>query len=279
MRVEQQNHRLIIHDGRSECWIDPWGKDSLRVRMSAEPGMDDHDWALTEPVEATDVVIRSEVIDTTDPWYKGDEWAKYHQTGTEWTLANGKITAKISTEGWITFLNQRGEVLTAEYWRNRDRINRYCVPLRVPARELKPIPGGTDFSLTARFEAYDDEMIFGMGQYQDRHLNKKGSVLELAHRNSQSSVPFFVSSRGYGFLWNNPAIGTAAFGTNVTEWSAKSTKKLDYFITAGDTPADIEANYTAATGRTPMMPEYGMGYWQCKLRYRTQEELLSVARE
>lgn len=140
MRVEQQNHRLIIHDGRSECWIDPWGKDSLRVRMSAEPGMDDHDWALTEPVEATDVVIRSEVIDTTDPWYKGDEWAKYHQTGTEWTLTNGKITAKISTEGWITFLNQRGEVLTAEYWRNRDRINRYCVPLRVPARELKPIP-------------------------------------------------------------------------------------------------------------------------------------------
>ena len=191
MRVEQQNHRLIIHDGRSECWIDPWGKDSLRVRMSAEPGMDGHDWALTEPVEATDVVIRSEIIDTTDPWYKGDEWAKYHQTGTEWTLTNGKITAKISTEGWITFLNQRGEVLTAEYWRNRDRINRYCVPLRVPARELKPIPGGTDFSLTARFEAYDDEMIFGMGQYQDRHLNKKGSVLELAHR-----YPWVVAAVG-----------------------------------------------------------------------------------
>ena len=191
MRIEQQNHRLIIHDGRSECWIDPWGKDSLRVRMSAEPGMDGHDWALTEPVEATDVVIRSEVIDTTDPWYKGKEWSKYHQTGTEWTLTNGKITAKISTEGWITFLNQRGEVLTAEYWRNRDRINRYCVPLRVPARELKPIPGGTDFSLTARFEAYDDEMIFGMGQYQDRHLNKKGSVLELAHR-----YPWVVAAVG-----------------------------------------------------------------------------------
>ena len=126
MRVEQQNHRLIIHDGRSECWIDPWGKDSLRVRMSAEPGMDDHDWALTEPVEATDVVIRSEVIDTTDPWYKGEEWAKYHQTGTEWTLTNGKITAKISTEGWITFLNQRGEVLTAEYWRSR-KLGYRCV--------------------------------------------------------------------------------------------------------------------------------------------------------
>ena len=170
MRVEQQNHRLIIHDGRSECWIDPWGKDSLRVRMSAEPGMDGHDWALTEPVEATDVVIRSEVIDTTDPWYKGEEWTKYHQTGTEWTLTNGKITAKISTEGWITFLNQRGEVLTAEYWRNRDRINRYCVPLRVPARELKPIPGGT--------YAVNDALLADLkAGVQGQHASNLGGIL------------------------------------------------------------------------------------------------------
>ncbi len=169
--------------------------------------------------------------------------------------------------------------MTEEYWRTRDRINRYCVPLRIAARELKPIQGGTDFELTARFEAFDDEKIFGMGQYQEKNLNKKGAVLELAHRNSQASVPFMVSSRGYGFFWNNPAIGTASFGTNKTEWYAKSTKKLDYFITAGDTPAEIEAQYSLATGRTPMMPEYGLGYWQCKLRYRTQEELLAVARE
>ena len=147
------------------------------------------------------------------------------------------------------------------------------------ARELKPVPGGTDFELTARFEAFDDEMIFGMGQYQEKHMNKKGATLELAHRNSQASVPFYVSSRGYGFFWNNPAIGTATFGTNKTEWYAKRTKKLDYFITAGDTPAEIESQYSLATGRTPMMPEYGMGYWQCKLRYRNQEELLAVARE
>ena len=89
---------------------------------------------------------------------------------------------------------------------------------------MRPIQGTGDFELTARFEAFDDEKIFGMGQYQEKHLNKKGAVLELAHRNSQASVPFMVSSRGYGFLWNNPAIGTAAFGTNKTEWHAKSTK-------------------------------------------------------
>lgn len=278
MRIEQQNNRLVIYSGVTQLWIDPWGEDSVRVRMTSEPEMDPHDWALTEKLPEIAPVITVEEVDTTDPWYKSEEYAHYHQTGRVYTFTNGKLTVKVNPEGWLSFYNQKAELLTEEYWRNRNRINRYSTSLRIPARELKPIPGTNDFALSARFEAFDDEMIFGMGQYQDKHLNKKGAILELCHRNSQASVPFFVSSRGYGFLWNNPAIGTATFGTNRTEWTARSTKKLDYFITCGDTPADIERNYSAAVGRTPMMPEYGMGYWQCKLRYRTQEELLAVAR-
>ena len=279
MRIYQDGNRLVIAENKSQVWIEPWGKNSLRVRMTAQPEMDKNDWALTEEVEDCKAEISYEEIDVTDPWYKSEEYAHYHQTAKEWTLKNGKITAKISYEGWISYFNQKGELLTAEYWRNRNRINRYCVPLRVDARELKPIPGTNDFSLAARFEAFDDEKIFGMGQYQEKHLDKKGATLELAHRNSQASVPFYISSRGYGFFWNNPAIGTATFGTNKTEWTAKSTKKLDYFITAGDSPAELEEQYSAATGRSPMMPEYGLGYWQCKLRYRTQEEILAVARK
>ncbi len=279
MRVYEENNRIVIARGREELWLEPWGENSFRVRMTMENKMDENDWALTEPVKACRAEITVEEIDTTDPWYKGEEYAQHHQTGKVYTMTNGKITAKINPEGWISYYNQRGELLTEEYWRTRDRINRYCVPLRVEARELKPIPGSTDYELTARFEAFDDEKIFGMGQYQQKHLNHKGATLELAHRNSQASVPFYVSNRGYGFLWNNPAVGTATFATNKTEWHARSTKKLDYFITAGDTPFEIEEQYSAATGRTPMMPEYGMGYWQCKLRYRNQDEILAVARE
>ncbi len=279
MRIYQENNKLIIAENKSQVWIEPWGKNSLRVRMTAQPEMDKNDWALTEEVGDCKAEISFEEIDVTDPWYKSEEYAHYHQTAKEWTLKNGKITAKVSYEGWISYYNQKGELLTAEYWRNRNRINRYCVPLRVDARELKPIPGTNDFSLAVRFEAFDDEKIFGMGQYQEKHLDKKGATLELAHRNSQASVPFYISSRGYGFFWNNPAIGTATFGTNKTEWTARSTKKLDYFITAGDSPAELEEQYSAATGRSPMMPEYGLGYWQCKLRYRTQDEILAVARK
>lgn len=279
MRVIAEERRIVIRNGASQVYIEPWGENSVRVRMTAEAQMDDHDWALCDKVKEITPVITQTTVDMTDPWYRGEEWKKYHYTGTEYTMVIGKLTVKVNAEGWISFYNQKGDLLTQEYWRNRDRICRYAVPIRIPARELKPITGTSDYELTARFEAFDDEKIFGMGQYQEKHMDKKGAVLELAHRNSQASVPFYVSSRGYGFFWNNPAIGTATFGMNKTEWYAKSTKKMDYFLTAGDTPAEILMQYTAATGRSPMMPEFGLGYWQCKLRYRNQQEILEVARE
>lgn len=279
MKVIAEERRIVIRNGASRVLIEPWGENSVRVRMTAEAQMDDHDWALCEKVKEITPVITQTTVDMTDPWYRGEEWKKYHYTGTEYTMVIGKLTVKVNAEGWISFYNQKGDLLTQEYWRNRDRICRYAVPIRIPARELKPITGTSDYELTARFEAFDDEKIFGMGQYQEKHMDKKGAVLELAHRNSQASVPFYVSSRGYGFFWNNPAIGTATFGMNKTEWHAKSTKKMDYFLTAGDTPAEILMQYTAATGRSPMMPEFGLGYWQCKLRYRNQQEILEVARE
>jgi len=118
-----------------------------------------------------------------------------------------------------------------------------------------------------------------MGQYQQANLHLKGCVLELAQRNTQASVPFMLSSLGYGFLWNNPAVGRVTFAHNVTEWEAQISEQLDYWSTAGDTPAEISRAYALATGTPPMMPDYAMGFWQCKLRYRTQEELLAVARE
>ncbi len=88
-----------------------------------------------------------------------------------------------------------------------------------------------------------------------------------------------MSSLGYGFLWNHPGVGNVVFGRNYTEWEAKAAKQLDYWITVDDNPAKILQNYTEVTGRTPMIDKVLLGLWQCKLRYRTQEEVLGVARK
>ena len=278
MYVQTKDAAIEARDGSALLRIEPWGENAIRVRMARGPFSQD-DWALTEPVSAPDAQVTQEEKDTTDPWYRGDEWARFHRTGSTFTLRNGKITAHLNEEGWLTFQNARGETLLRECWRDRYRVNRYCLPLYIPARELRPVPGTSDYELFARFEADDREKIFGMGQYQMGGLDKKGAVLELQHRNSQASVPFYVSSLGYGFLWNNPGVGTVTFAKNLTEWHLPRTGQLDYYIVAGDTPAEILSLYTAAAGRPPRMPEYGLGYWQCRLRYRTQEEVLSIARE
>jgi len=274
-----EGDRLVAKSGNETIWIEPWGINSLRVRMTKEAVMDTNDWALMDTPAKCDVAITIEDVVLTEAWLpEAERLEKAVHTKTA-RIQNGNLTAVFNPEGWLTFYNQKGEVLLEEFWRNRNRVDRYAVPLCIAARELKPIPGSGDYELAMRFEACEDEKIYGLGQYQEKTLNKKGAVLELAHRNCQSSVPFLLSSRGYGFLWNNPAIGNVTFGTNQTIWTAKSTRKMDYFMTAGDTPAQIVQQYSEAVGKAPMLPEFAMGFWQCKLRYRTQEELLSVARE
>lgn len=93
------------------------------------------------------------------------------------------------------------------------------------------------------------------------------------------SIPFLLSSHGYGLLWNHPGIGRVELGTTATRWVSESTRQWDYWVTAADEPAALVRGYAQAVGRTPMLPEWASGFWQCKLRYKTQDELLSVARE
>ena len=251
--------RLVFRYDAEKVWIEPWGDNALRVRASKCAVMPEGDRALLKTA--------------------GND-AKIVISGQGGSITNGILTAQITAAGKLRMIRSDGVILLEEYWRNRSDItDPGCSALEVEGREFKPIRGG-DYHLTMRFESQDDEeRIYGMGQYQQRFLNLKGTDLELAQRNSQASVPFFLSSLGYGMLWNNPAVGRAVFGKNVMSFEAYSTKLLDYWFVAGNTPAEILHAYAAATGTVPMMPEYGLGFWQCKLRYQTQEELLSVARE
>lgn len=271
-----EKNRLVFHYDAEEVWIEPWGANSVRIRATKNCAMPEENWALTEPILGgcgkTDAQTET-AADAEAPFCISE-----NAEGAE--LRNGKIRVTISKMGKIMIYDRRDKVLLEEFWRNRrDVLDAKCSATEVEAREFRPNIGG-DYHLTMRFESQNpQEKIYGMGQYQQPYLNLKGTDLELAHRNSQASVPFLLSSEGYGLLWNNPAVGRAVFGKNIMSFEALATKALDYWVTAGDSPKEIEEAYAAVTGTVPMMPEYGLGFWQCKLRYQTQEELLEVARE
>lgn len=254
---------LTFRHGLETLRIQAWGPNALRVRCTREPSFPLDDWALDDKPPAPSSVN------------------VHHDDEKGASISNGRVTATVSAAGKLTVTKSDGEKVLEEFARNRDDpTDPNASALQIAARDFQGKLGTESFHLTARFESPSpDERIYGMGQYQQPFLNLKGTDLELAQRNSQASVPFFVSSLGYGFLWNNPSIGRVVFGKNQMTFEASSTRVLDYWITVGDAPADIVRAYTDVTGKAPKMPEYGLGFWQCKLRYQTQEELLQVARK
>jgi len=246
---EERNGSLIWRSNGETLMLTPWGQDGLRVRARLMEEIGDESAALL-PAASDDTCITIE--------------------DTHAVIRSGRIVAEVSAQdGSVVFRNRDGKVLL----RNARRSMHMA-----PPRRFQALPGGS-WRLNVRFLPEEGEKIYGMGQYQQEIMDLKGCSLDLEQRNTQITIPFYISSIGYGFFWNNPAVGQAHFGHNITEWTAESTKQMDYWITAGDTPAQIEQAYAAVTGTVPMMPEYGLGFWQCKLRYYNQEQVLSVARE
>ena len=187
--------------------IQPWGKDSLRVRSTKNPQIQDLPWALLDPQPGTPECEISEM---------------------DAILHNGKIEAIITADGRLSFARTgSGGVLLEE------APSYFPKP---PARQYKPVTGNL-YHIDVRFNPQPDEHFYGLGQHQNGLLDQKGCVVELSQRNTEVSIPFLLSSRGYGFLWNNPAVGRVELGMNGTHWVAEESRQIDYWITAGDSPA------------------------------------------
>ena len=277
--LSQDGDALIYSYDSETLRIEPWGPNALRIRATHSPSFPSQDWALSQIPRATtpSIDIPSHTKGVTS---QGSSTSS--PSGPPATLANGLLTATLSQAGKLILSNTKTKsTLLEEFTRTRaDVSDPKCSALNIPARTFSFHPGTSSAHLTYRIESISrTEKLYGMGQYQQPYLNLKGTDLELAHRNSQASVPFLVSSLGYGLLWNNPSIGRAVLGTNTMSFEARSTSILDYWFVAGDTPAEIISAYVKITGPPPTFPEYALGFWQCKLRYQTQTELLDVARE
>jgi alpha-D-xyloside xylohydrolase len=255
----REPNRLIWRFKDQLLWVKPWGKDSLRVRATTLAEMPLREWSL---LPARIVARASRLCVSNSGTHRQDACA---------TIVNGKLTATVDGKsGRVRFFKTGSdEPLVEEIFARTNHP---------PSRAFKSA-GGDLFHCEACFTAFDDERIYGLGQRRHGLLDQKGCVLELTHRNSQVSIPFLVSSRGYGFLWHNPGVGRVELGRTQTRWVAEASRLIDYVVTTGDGYADVMERYADLTGHAPMLPEWAAGFWQCKLRYKTQDELLAVARE
>ena len=116
---------------------------------------------------------------------------KMQKTETEVVLGTAALTARYNrADGTLTFLDAAGDTLLSELPDSRKV-------------ESAPVKGHPAWSVSQSFRSPQDEALFGTGQFQDGYLNVRGLTRRLTQVNTQISIPFVLSSKGYGLLWNN----------------------------------------------------------------------------
>lgn len=233
--------------------ISAWGKDVLRFQSSANGVLDKEDGILLAQPEAAVTTEQRE-----------------HSA----VITNGRIRAELFDNGKVIYYKK--EKNTGEYEVLLEEMTEYAFDSFYRTYRAN---GSNTFRANVLFKPDKSEHFYGLGGEHNGCFDMKGTVSELQHRNTKTSIPFLYSSKNYGFLWNSPSVGQAELTNNHTRFTAYRTKKIDYLVLAGDSPAEIMGQYANLTGHTPDFPYFASGFWQCKLRYESQEDLLSVAKE
>jgi alpha-D-xyloside xylohydrolase len=291
------------------------------------------------------------------------------------TITTSKLIVQVdTTTGAVTFLDATGQTVLAE---------------QPGGRTVSPadVQGEKTNNVRQQWIESADESLYGLGQHQQGLIDIKGTDLDLRQYNTEVFVPFLVSSKGYGILWDNtsytrfgdlgdpvPLPGTTGlyardgapgdvetgsgivnFTGNVTpavsgdytfrtystgsikltvnqrlvidhwrqdwlpnediahvqltagqpaavnlSWKKEGDNKslrllwkppapnpttslwsqvgdaVDYWFVYGPELDHVIAGYRRLTGEAPMMPRWAFGFWQCKERYRTAQEVLDV---
>ncbi len=198
---------LLCHFEAETVLIEPWGRDSFRVRASRTGRIRD------------DTISRPPASRTASR--RPLRWTSPRMPRRS---ATARSRSARQPSGSLSFRNRRtGNDLLSE---------KAIHGLTVPARSYTDLLGGL-FRIEVCFHARDGEHLYGLGQHQHGRFDQKGCVIDLVQRNTEVSIPFLLSSEGYGFLWNNPAIGRVELGFNATRWVAEATSQIDYWVTTG----------------------------------------------
>ena len=255
--------------------------------------------------------------------------------------------------GAVTFLDKSGRVILSEP--------------ETGGKSFHPVEilGVKSWRVGQNFLSPGDESLYGLGQHQEGWFNLRGIPLRLEQENTNISIPFLLSTEGYGLLWNNASVtdydaadqpialdaatgeghfkttaggnygfllssdGTGQLSLEVanqsvidlhnmwtpytaggqmylkaatdytvvakggktgvklflrppsdrTDFRSAAGSAIDYYFLYGGRPSETIKLYREATGQAPLFPKWAYGFWQCRERYSSQQQILEVAAE
>ncbi len=219
------------------------GKDSIRFQSSANCVIADQDFTLMpQKIDAQITVNDDSAI-----MKNGDMEAKLYPNGRVEFYFKGRLILREKSE--LTFDAQ------IRNYRNKDSML---------------------WKARVTFDANENEHFYGLGHEATDCFDLKGCTIDLRHVNAKCAIPYVYSSLGYGFLFNLPSTGRCELANNRTRWTSDCTRQIDYVVIGGN-PKQATETLADLTGHAPHIPDWALGFWQSRLRYETQDELIRVA--
>ena len=207
---------------------------------------------------------------------KGYVVTKSEWPGAKFTMQSAADNITISTaslrlvvskiDGSITYQDVDGKQIVQE-------ANRKLTPTK--------INGENTYRAESFVNIYGSrEALYGLGQHQAGVWNYRGESVDISQDNTAIAVPFLVSSNGYGIFWNNTS--RSRFNNRFANYlyiSSEVADVIDYYFFYGPDLDKVVASYRELTGQAPMFGKWAYGFWQCKNRYKSQEEILAIAKK
>lgn len=180
------------------------------------------------------------------------------------SLQSSVLNVKYDVQtGRICFSNKQGDVLLSD-------INTTLTLRQDAANEGK-------YRIKQQFSLDKNEAIYGLGQLRDTCMSQRGRHIELWNHNTYICIPYFTSEKGYGLYWDNAGKSYYDDNTEGTSFTSEVGTHADYYFMYKDGTQDgVISCIRQLTGQATMFPLWAMGYWQCRERYKTSDELASV---
>ena len=246
---QKQTDGLLFSMNTGTLRVQVCSDSIIRIRYSATSDI---------PDEPDYVVIRKD--------WPATQWSS-EETNDAVTLKTGALKITVSRkDGGIAYYDLVGKELFNE-----------------ATRKLTPVKiNGENTYRPESFVAIygSPEALYGLGQHQAGVWNYRGESVDISQENSNISVPMLVSTKGYGIFWNNTS--RSRFNNRFANYlyiSSEVADVLDYYFIYGPELDKVVAGYRELTGQAPMFGKWAYGFWQCKNRYKSQDEILGVARK
>lgn len=187
-----------------------------------------------------------------------------HKTKKEIILKTAHLIIKVDKlTGIIRFYNIENKLLLSES---------AVEPVFIPTNDIN----GASYRIKQNFDLSEGEAIYGLGQDQNGIMNYRNHSALLKQRNMFVAIPFLLSSKGYGLLWNNYSATKFTDDHNGTTFESEIGDCIDYYFVQGGNADGTISAYRELTGSAPMYGKWVFGLWQCRERYQSQEEITGV---